>query len=60
MPSSPPPMVFEVTKTIAAYTTDGIARRGPVTFRVRDVERLRAALREHPGLADALGFGGDA
>jgi hypothetical protein len=43
-----------------AYTTDGTARRGPVTFRARDVERLRAALRDHPGLADALGFGGDA
>ena len=43
-----------------AYTTDGTARRGPVTFRARDVERLRASLREHPGLADALGFGGDA
>jgi hypothetical protein len=41
-----------------AYTTDGIARRGPVTFRGRDVERLHAALREHPGLADALGLGG--
>lgn len=38
-----------------AYTTDGIARRGPVTLRARDVERLRAALAEHPGLAEALG-----
>jgi hypothetical protein len=37
-----------------AYTTDGVARRGPVTLRARDVERLRAALTEHPGLADAL------
>ena len=43
-----------------AYTTDGTARRGPVTFRARDVERLHAALREHPGLAEALGLGGDA
>jgi hypothetical protein len=37
-----------------AYTTDGVARRGPVTLRARDVERLRTALTEHPGLADAL------
>ena len=28
MPSSPPPMVFEVTKTIAAYTTAGLAPGG--------------------------------
>jgi hypothetical protein len=38
-----------------AYTTDGVARRGPVTLRARDLERLRAALEEHPGLAEALG-----
>src|SRR5437588_11157037 len=38
-----------------AYTTDGIARRGPVTLRARDLERLRRALGEHPGLAEALG-----
>jgi hypothetical protein len=37
-----------------AYSTDGVARRGPVTLRARDVERLRAALTEHPGLAEAL------
>jgi hypothetical protein len=45
-----------------AYTTDGSTRRGPVTFRARDLERLRAALGEHPALAAALGFpdGGDA
>ena len=43
-----------------AYTTDGVARRGPVTLRARDLERYRAALREHPGLAEALGFGGGA
>ena len=42
-----------------AYTTGGLARRGPVTLRVRDLERLRAALAEHPGLAEAL-LGGDA
>ncbi len=38
-----------------AYTTDGVARRGPVTLRGRDLERLRAGLTEHPGLAEALG-----
>ena len=37
-----------------AYTTDGVARRGPVTLRGRDLERLRGALAEHPGLADVL------
>ena len=38
-----------------AYSTGGTARRGPVTMRARDLERLRDALREHPGLASALG-----
>jgi hypothetical protein len=37
-----------------AYATDGTARRGPVTLRVRDVERLRDALSKHPGLQEAL------
>jgi hypothetical protein len=37
-----------------AYTTDGVARRGPVTLKLRDLERLRAALAEHPALADAI------
>ena len=37
-----------------AYTTDGVARRGPVTLRGRDLERLRGALAGHPGLADVL------
>jgi hypothetical protein len=41
-----------------AYSTGGAARRGPVTLRVRDVERLRAGLAEHPGLAEVLGLGG--
>ena len=40
-----------------AYTTGGTARRGPVTLRLRDLERLRVALAEHPGLAEAFGFG---
>ena len=39
-----------------AYATDGTARRGPVTLRARDVARLREAVRDHPGLAEALGF----
>ncbi len=40
-----------------AYTTDGTARRGPVTLRARDLERLRTALSEHPELAAALALG---
>jgi hypothetical protein len=43
-----------------AYTTGGTARRGPVTLKLRDLERLRAALAEHPGLAEAFGLGGGA
>lgn len=39
-----------------AYATDGVARRGPVTLRVRDLERLRAALDKHPELAEVLRF----
>jgi hypothetical protein len=39
-----------------AYTTDGIARRGPVTMRARDVERLRAALDRAPVLKETLGL----
>ena len=39
-----------------AYSTDGTARRGPVTFRQRDVERLRAGLAKRPELAEALGL----
>ena len=37
-----------------AYATDGVARRGPVTLRMRDIERLRTALAKHPGLEEAL------
>ena len=37
-----------------AYTTDGTARRGPVTLRVEDMARLATALAEHPELAAAL------
>ena len=39
-----------------AYTTDGAARRGPVTMRARDVERMRAALEKTPVLMEALGY----
>jgi len=37
-----------------AYTTEGSTRRGPVTMRARDLERLRAALERAPVLGDAL------
>ena len=43
-----------------AYATGGAARRGPVTLRARDVERLHAALAKTPALAQALGLRGDA
>jgi hypothetical protein len=43
-----------------AYTTDGTARRGPVTLREQDVRRLLEALRKKPALAAALGLGDDA
>jgi len=39
-----------------AYATSGTARRGPVTLRVRDLERLREGLSERPRLAEALGL----
>lgn len=39
-----------------AYTTRGTARRGPVTMRARDVERLRAALARAPALGELLGL----
>ena len=41
-----------------AYTTGGVARRGPVTLRERDLERLRSELGDHPELAEALGLEG--
>jgi hypothetical protein len=40
-----------------AYTTDGVARRGPVTLRGADLERLRVALKKTPRLREALGIG---
>jgi len=39
-----------------AYSTDGAARRGPVTLRERDVAKLRALLEKHPELGAALGL----
>jgi hypothetical protein len=39
-----------------AYATDGSARRGPVTMRARDLERLRAALERAPVLGEILGL----
>jgi hypothetical protein len=39
-----------------AYATSGSARRGPVTLRVRDLQKLRARLAERPQLAQALGL----
>jgi hypothetical protein len=43
-----------------SYATDGVSRRGPVTLRERDLERLRTELAKHPELAAALGLGGGA
>jgi hypothetical protein len=43
-----------------AYSTGGVARRGPVTLRARDLERFRTALADHADIADALGAGGGA
>ena len=40
-----------------AYSTDGTARRGPVTLRARDVERLISGLAGCPELAATLGLG---
>lgn len=37
-----------------AYATEGTARRGPVTLRARDLEKLREALAKHPGLKETL------
>ena len=37
-----------------AFTTDGQARRGPVTFRARDLERLRAGLERSAALKEVL------
>lgn len=41
-----------------SYTTSGTARRGPVTLRERDLEKLRAAVGKHEQLAEMLGLNG--
>jgi hypothetical protein len=38
-----------------SYTTDGTARRGPVTLRAKDVERMQKLLERTPELREALG-----
>jgi len=38
-----------------AYTTDGSIRRGPVTLRARDLERMQKLLERTPELREALG-----
>ncbi len=37
-----------------AYTTDGTARRGPVTLRAKDVARMQKLLERTPELREAL------
>jgi hypothetical protein len=39
-----------------AYSTGGTARRGPVTLRIKDLDRLRARVGKTPELAAALGW----
>jgi hypothetical protein len=39
-----------------AYSTGGAVRRGPVTLRIRDLERLQGGLADNPGLAEVLSF----
>ena len=41
-----------------AYTTDGSARRGPVTLRERDLAKLRKQLATRPRLAALLALEG--
>lgn len=41
-----------------AYSTGGTARRGPVTLRARDVQRLVDGLARCPQLAETLGLPG--
>ena len=39
-----------------AYSTGGANRRGPVTLRERDLEKLRDAIADRPALQEALGW----
>jgi len=41
-----------------AYSTGGVARRGPVTLRARDLDWLKQGLADCPQLAEALGLDG--
>ena len=57
--------VFELLETARgdrlvrfAYSTDGVVRRGPVTLRVADLDKLRRALAKTPELAEILGLEG--
>jgi len=43
-----------------SYATGGVSRRGPVTLRARDLEKLRAEVAKHSELAAALGLDGGA
>jgi len=43
-----------------SYATGGLSRRGPVTLRARDLEKLRAEVAKHSELAAALGLDGGA
>lgn len=43
-----------------SYATGGAVRRGPVTLRARDLEKLRTELGKHPELARALDLHGGA
>jgi hypothetical protein len=40
-----------------SYAGAGGGTRGPVTLRERDIGRLKAALAQHPALAETLGLG---
>jgi hypothetical protein len=42
-----------------SYTTGGVSRRGPVTLRARDLEKLWSEVAKHPELAASLGFDPD-
>jgi len=42
-----------------SYATGGVSRRGPVTLRARELERLRTELAKHPEIASALGLGAE-
>jgi hypothetical protein len=39
-----------------SYAGSNGGTRGPVTLRERDIGRLKAALAQHPALAETLGF----